>query len=1160
MIVIKVMERDMIVTTTSRITSGSVNLPVKFHFKGDEWDDLVKTAVFIGSGEERDVALITDECAVPADVLAEAGGDLKIGVYGRLANGATVIPTIWGRVQYIYEGTEMGEPSPHDPEPDWTAQVQQAAATALTKAQAVEEAAARGDFDGVSPEVTIDTIAHGHSVTITDEEHPEGQSFPVLDGASAYEQAVAGGYTGTEAQFNQELKSFKSLSEQAAGSATQAAGSASAAAGSETAAAGSASAAAGAASAAAGSASAAEQSAIDAAAAAEATGGSETAAAASATAAAESATAAADSATAAEEHEYDAEAWADGERKGSPVGSTDKTYHNNAKYYAQQAGASATAAGQSVDAAAESATAAASSATAAGNAQTAAEDAQEAAETAQAAAESARDTAITTLQTEGAAQRTAIQQKGAETLASIPEDYTDLSGDVADLKSALDVDLGKTIINETAEIVNAASKTIAKAGIDNLMSGIYNLSIDYSGNNFNYVLAYFYNASNEIVFEKRINAPGTYTIELNATARKVQFYVYLTAAETATVHVTVKTIGNIDTKFDNLESAINTVNQESIERDNILQKFINNDAIDEILHGMFERKAYNVSSGDFAPSTTRLAITNPVCFKCDIAVKAMPGYAICIIDINNPPTQKIYSPGGYITSDTIFYIEAVHVGASDFPVDESVNILFEPIETSEMFQDSTIFVDRLKSQITYAYLDGSGQNVVYYQHKHLMNVNKITAEKDVYIVNPLSDTYFIKVTIYDTNGNVIFNNYANKANPIQIRKGQLFRLTFEKATDIDVDDVFFGAQVCLSDSIYLNNPDQSDIIPALSNKGLYRENDSGKRYTAMVFTDIHADLPRFYRIMDYINKTPELDSGICLGDIADDNYAQTDGTWYTNAVNACDKPFYSVIGNHDGGNSTDMSKSATVEQVFAKWIEPTKGKIGIPDLSKSYYSKTFDEYKLCLIVLNDFDVPDTIVDGAFAVSRGQQCYSQAQINWLIQTLQAVPANYHVAILQHWIGFDNQAVNNEFSQYGFNRIYIDPAYEDIITDIVNAWQNGSTLSKSYAPIKYSDYLQTLTVSCDYTSRGSGVFIGYISGHLHRDFIGKSTKYASQNVIGLCMSTVYANYSDLPRKIGTKSEDVVTSISFDTVNRTMILNRIGACVTDRATVKQFAKVSY
>ena len=72
----------------------------------------------------------------------------------------------------------------------------------------------RGE-DGYSPEVTIEDIAHGHSVTITDRDHPEGQSFPVLDGDSAYEQAVAGGYTKSEAQFNAELGSFGELSEQA---------------------------------------------------------------------------------------------------------------------------------------------------------------------------------------------------------------------------------------------------------------------------------------------------------------------------------------------------------------------------------------------------------------------------------------------------------------------------------------------------------------------------------------------------------------------------------------------------------------------------------------------------------------------------------------------------------------------------------------------------------------------------------------------------------------------------------------------------------------------------------------------------------------------------------------------------------------------------------
>ena len=33
--------------------------------------------------------------------------------------------------------------------------------------------------------------------------------------------------------------------------------------------------------------------------------------------------------------EYNAEAWAVGERHGVPVSSTDQTYHNNAKYYAE---------------------------------------------------------------------------------------------------------------------------------------------------------------------------------------------------------------------------------------------------------------------------------------------------------------------------------------------------------------------------------------------------------------------------------------------------------------------------------------------------------------------------------------------------------------------------------------------------------------------------------------------------------------------------------------------------------------------------------------------------------------------------------------------------------------------------------------------------------
>lgn len=54
--------------------------------------------------------------------------------------------------------------------------------------------------DGVSPKVTTTTVAGGHRVTITDADHPSGQSFDVMDGgmqASAYDPqgtvAAAGG-------------------------------------------------------------------------------------------------------------------------------------------------------------------------------------------------------------------------------------------------------------------------------------------------------------------------------------------------------------------------------------------------------------------------------------------------------------------------------------------------------------------------------------------------------------------------------------------------------------------------------------------------------------------------------------------------------------------------------------------------------------------------------------------------------------------------------------------------------------------------------------------------------------------------------------------------------------------------------------------------------
>jgi len=271
----------------------------------------------------------------------------------------------------------------------------------------------RGE-DGYSPEVTIENIDHGHSVTIRDRDHPEGQSFNVLDGASAYEQAVAGGYTGTEAQFNEELASFKELSEQAANSAQQAASGASTAQHYMNSAWN-----------AVNSANLAKASAESAAAQAlirmNSAGTSAQEASASATAASQAEGNAANSATAA----------AGSATAAAGSASTASTAATTAQGHATNAASSATAASGS-------ATSAASSATAAGNAQTAAETAQAAAEDAQEAAEAV--------------------------LASIPEDYTELSDDVDNLKSAVSAETRNLVFDK---ISNVNLNTNGSIKIDN---------------------------------------------------------------------------------------------------------------------------------------------------------------------------------------------------------------------------------------------------------------------------------------------------------------------------------------------------------------------------------------------------------------------------------------------------------------------------------------------------------------------------------------------------------------------------------------------------------------------------------------------------------------------------------------------------------------------
>ena len=130
------------------------------------------------------------------------------------------------------------------------------------------------------------------------------------------------------------------------------------------------------------------------------------------------------------------------------------------------------------------------SANAAEAAQQGAEAAQAAAEAAQAATEQAAEAQIEAIsaagneqissvqaagteqisgvQAEGAAQVAAVQQKGEETLASIPDNYTELSDDVADLKSAAAASDKNALLH--AEEIDNTVQTIAFDASGNVQS------------------------------------------------------------------------------------------------------------------------------------------------------------------------------------------------------------------------------------------------------------------------------------------------------------------------------------------------------------------------------------------------------------------------------------------------------------------------------------------------------------------------------------------------------------------------------------------------------------------------------------------------------------------------------------------------------------------
>ncbi len=355
-------------------------------------------------------------------------------------------------------------------------------------------------------------------------------------------------------------------------------------------------------------------------------------------------------------------------------------------------------------------------------------------------------------------------------------------------------------------------------------------------------------------------------------------------------------------------------------------------------------------------------------------------------------------------------------------------------------------------------------------------------------------------------------------------------------------------------AIITRNKDVEHIVNAAAGVGVFGHGEvKPKRFAMLVTTDVHRCAKQMQNAIDYMNGTKAVDCGICLGDIQGGNYTENDGSWYYLAVHSAKKPFYTAIGNHDGGNSAKKELAGSKAEVCEKYVRTTRYQIGIPDLNKTYYSVNWDEYKVTVIVLDNYMAPEERdEDGNFVITRGAESLNQEEVDWLIETLKNVPQDYHVIVARH--AYTDSAVKTEgkFTQEhgGFAGELALYGKCELLPDIIDAWSKGETLDKEYAPIESHAWLPTLKAKADFTARGKGAFVCHIVGHYHRDMIATSESHPEQNIISFAATANddWQTYGcDLPRARDTKAEDCVTVMAVDTAKRKIHLVRVGSNIT-------------
>lgn len=278
-------------------------------------------------------------------------------------------------------------------------------------------------------------------------------------------------------------------------------------------------------------------------------------------------------------------------------------------------------------------------------------------------------------------------------------------------------------------------------------------------------------------------------------------------------------------------------------------------------------------------------------------------------------------------------------------------------------------------------------------------------------------------------------------------------------------------------------------------------------------SDMHGNSTAYDRFIDFAIRWKDrgyVNDIIDTGDVLAETY-NSDISWRTSLSNI--EKVLTVVGNHDTAESYDNDAWQTHvgTDIYNKIIGPYVSNWGVTQPANAaengycYYYKDYASSYLRLVFVDIMG------------------YDATQETWLQGVLSdARTNNYHVAIVTHFCG-------------------------EVMTPISCNYTSLYGMGSSRASIDtYNSYAHNLPVSVKAFQDAGGIFVGYISGHFHRDAIAYVNDYPNQLVFGVDSGGV-VTVRDFTKESGTKTYDSFQFVSIDTYKRLVKLVKVG-CDTD------------